>query len=869
MPSAELQILQAHRAGAPGWVTCRALTEAMDEAVLASFQTLPEAVRGSVSVLALGGYGRGELFPHSDVDLMVLCPAGELRAEAAAAAKTLLHRLWDAGVNVGHSVRTLEEAMELHGVLLDSWTAMLESRYLAGDRRLAGSLRAAMQETAGDSDSWFVLGILGDIQARAERYGNSVKLLEPNIKKSAGGLRDLQAVFWLYRSAERAWSGELAGGIPATRTFLEELAERGLVEQDAKERLLRAHDFLLRTRHEMHYQRAALNDTLDYGLQVAVAEALGYGRAAELRAVEVFMREYYLHARTVHWMNRHLLERFRGSSPTVPGSAEQLGGGLIAGSDRLTLEVGKRDFASAEELFGVFVAAAEHEIPLDGKVRSAVERGLPLITEEETRSPVLGGMMRRILQSGRVAETVREMYELGVLERYLPEFGRLVAFFQHNVYHYYTADEHTMIALANAERLHVARGVLHEVYRILPRRDILWLAILLHDIAKPLGVADHEITGVEVARGILKRIGMEDAIEPVSFLIRHHLLMEQVAFRRNIHDPGTIREFAAIVREPALLDYLYLLTYADLSAVNVNVWTEWKASMLEDLYRLTSEVLHRQLQGQEIETFHRERHDAVRADIVEALSAAFSREEVLRHLEGLGSDAYAAVFSEQEIAAHLREIQRGGAASTLLGNHEAYTEITVIGRDAPFALSRCCAVLSANDATIFDANVFTRDDGILIDRFRVAGANSGARLDERTAAKVSAEMAAVLEGRLDVEELFRAHHRKWKRRPRRPANPTIRTGVEFEDVGSYTIIDVYAPDSVGFLYRITETISSLGLDIEFARIATRVDGIVDAFYVRERTDGPLSDPGRRNEIRERILTTIRTMSELELSEERS
>ena len=861
------QILAAHRTGTPGWVTCRALTNAMDEAVLAAFEALPEVVRSSVSVLALGGYGRGELFPHSDVDLMVLCPAGALREEAAAGAKALLHRLWDAGVNVGHSVRTLDEAMELRGTSLDSWTSMLESRYVAGDGALATSLRVAMQHPGGDLDGWFVQGILADIQAREGRYGNSVKLLEPNIKKSAGGLRDLQAVFWLYRSAERSWSGELSEGVPATRRFLEELATRKLVEEETGARLLRAHDFLLRTRHEMHYQRDALNDTLDYGLQVAVAEALGYGGKAELRAVEVFMREYYLHARAVHWMNRQLLERFRGTSSGDSGSAEDLGGGLIASGDRLSFRRGKNGFATCEELFRVFVAAAEHELTLDGRVRAAVERGLSLITEEETHSAVLAAIMRRILQSGRVAETFREMYELGVLERYLPEFGRLVAFFQHNVYHYYTADEHTMIALANAERLKFTRGVLHEVYRILPRRDILWLAILLHDIAKPLGVADHEITGVEVAREVLTRLGMDDAIGPVSFLIRRHLLMEQVAFRRNIHDPGTIREFADIVREPALLDYLYLLTYADLSAVNVNVWTEWKASMLEDLYRLTSEVLRRQLQGQEIEAFHRERHDAVRADIVEALSATFSREEILRHLEALGSDAYAAVFSEEDIAAHLREIQRGRVASTLLKNHEAYTELTVIGRDAPFALSRCCAVLSANDATIFDANVFTREDGILIDRFRVAGAHSGTHLDERTGEKISSEMAAVLEGRVDVTELFRAHRRKWKRRPRRPANPTIRTGVEFEDAGSYTIIDVYAPDSVGFLYRITEAISTLGLDIEFARIATRVDGIVDAFYVRERSDGAVSDGGRRSEIRERILMTIRTMSELELSEE--
>jgi len=618
----------------------------------------------------------------------------------------------------------------------------------------------------------------------------------------------------------------------------------------------------------MHYQRGVLNDTLDYGLQVAVAEALGYGREAELRAVEVFMRDYYLHARAIHRMNRQILERFRDTPAPVASGANSLGGGLAISAQRLSLAEPQQSFASCEELFRVFVAAAEQGLPLDSRLRATVERSLTLVTQEETRSPALASMMRRILQSGRVAETIRDMYELGVLERYIPEFGRLVAFFQHNVYHYYTADEHTMIALANAERLRLERGVLHEVYRILPRRDVLWLAILLHDIAKPLGVADHEVTGVEVARTVLERLGMQDAFAAVSFLIRHHLLMEQVAFRRNIHDPATIREFADMVREPDLLDYLYVLTYADLSAVNVNVWTDWKASMLEDLYRLTSEVLRRQLRGHAIEAFHRERHDAIRARLVEALGEAFSREEVTAHLEALGSDAYASVFSEEEIASHLKEISRGKGPSTLFRQHEGYSELTVIGRDAPFALSRCCAVFSANDATIFDANVFTRSDGILIDRFRVAEAHSGTRLEERTAAKIASDMEAVLEGRLDVAHLFRAHHRKWKRRPRRPVNPSIRTGVEFEDAPAHTIIDVYAPDSVGLLYRITETISELGLDIELARIATRVDGIVDAFYVRERTGGVLTDPSRRAALRDRILETIRSMGELELSEER-
>jgi [protein-PII] uridylyltransferase len=375
-------------------------------------------------------------------------------------------------------------------------------------------------------------------------------------------------------------------------------------------------------------------------------------------------------------------------------------------------------------------------------------------------------------------------------------------------------------------------------------------------------VADHEITGVAVAEQVLNDLGLAHLAPKVGFLVRHHLGMEQTAFRRNVHDPATIREFAARFEEPALLDYLYVLTYADLSAVNTSVWTEWKAAMLHDLYRRTEDVLDRNLRGAEIDQYHATRRQEAETALAASLAGALPAEEVAAHLRGMNTEAYQAVFTPEEIARHIEVGRQQKDVSTIFVHQGSFTDVTVIARDAPFALSRFCAVLTAHDANIFDANIFTRSDGLIIDRFRVSGALTHRQLDQPACDRIAREMEDLMADRTNVEGLFREHHRKWKRRARTGGNPNIRTDVEFEETPGYTIIDVYAPDSVGFLYRITETISRLGLNIVFAKIATRVDGIVDSFYVLEQTGTPVADDTRREQIRSQILTALDTTTEL-------
>lgn len=856
------EIRAAHRGGADSVSTSVALSSMIDEAVRTTYETLGAhtgvASTESMAIFALGGYGRIELCPHSDIDILVVCDDAGEKAAAESTAQQFLRTLWDAGLQVGHAVRTVEEIMGLQGKDLTSWIAFLEGRPICGNAGYLESCSALLNRKPTATDDWLIGGILDDVAARHHRYGSSVKLLEPNVKNSAGGLRDLHALLWLRR-------GNLPGlntghsNVPAIPLLLQAFCTERLLDEEEFQRATAAFRFLLSVRHQMHYLRNRTQDVLEHTLQREVAEGLGYGARADVESVEEFMSQYYRHARFIHRLFRALSETFREqvrSSPVeIPG--EPIGSIFVLHHDRLIVREGVQMIESPADVFEVFVCAAEREVDVDAKLQRIVERSASLISPE---NDALAPLFRRILSSRRVASTLRMMSDLGILGRYIPEFEALMAFYQYSVYHYFTADEHTLIALKHAEQLRERPGVLREVFRNLKRKEILYLAILFHDITKPRGIADHEITGVGVAETVLHRLGLDEIVPEVSFLIRYHLVMEQVAFRRNIHDPDTIREFTALFVRPELLDYLYVLTYADLSAVNTSVWTEWKAALLQELYQFGTEVLRRNLKGEAVQRFHEEKTRRATETVKNRLGVTFDARDIEEHLDGIQDDTYLSLFSDEEISQHIREAKGDNPVSILFAQQAGYTEVTVIARDAPFALAKFCAVLAANDANIIDASIFTRSDGIIIDRFRVSDVAGGFHLRHEVCEKISVELPAVLTGDVKIEGLFEAHRRKWKRRPKLPPDPRVRMDVAFETTPRFTIFDVYAPDSLGLLYRITESLSQLDLDIRFAKIATRVDGIVDAFYTVDRTGKPLATEQCKDVCRE-LLATVHAASE--------
>ncbi|HTR80389.1 MAG TPA: [protein-PII] uridylyltransferase [Bacteroidota bacterium] len=871
--SGSAEIFQLHRNGADGFTVASRLTSLVDTTLADLWNVNP--MHDNFAVVALGGYGRCELCPHSDFDLMVLAENEKAKNAGSATIQEFLRSLWDAGFNVGHSVRTIQDCVNLYETDVDSWASILESRFVSGSRQvLRVYADAVFKQIQKKFDLVFVKAIMVGMDERHEKYGNSVKLLEPNVKNSAGGLRDLHNLLWVYRSTDTDYFSDspFLSGESSCKLMLDTFYRKNVISKEERDAVTSALNFLLRTRHETHYLAKTIHDSLDFSIQREIATGLGYGEDKELQYVEKFMREYFLHARSIFRLNQRLINHFRKSvepSSWRKPKEQILDTHFIARGDELLQRNTAVEISTPAEILKAFYWCGKLSFnlghSLQGKLASLGSS--PHIFNEQTiTSEEAANVFLDILRlPSNVASTLTMMNDFDVLGKYIPEWGELVAFVQHSIYHYYTADAHTLIALEHAERLSEGKGILSRVYRGLEKKEILYLALLLHDIEKPNGIQEHEIRGVDTARRVLERIHYRDEFGDVAFLIRNHLMMEQIAFRRNISDPKTIAEFAEMFQRPEQLDLLFLVTYCDLSAVNKNVWTSWKEMLLQELYVRTRRILERKLPFKEAVSFQREQYQEAARALVQSMSEHIPREEVEHHISSIHNEAYIQIFTENEIAEHLAHIRKLDTLSSIVSHEDSHSAVTVITQDAPFLLSNLCGVLSANDANIFDAQIFTRDDGIVIDRFRVVNVSTKAGLQDEQVEKIKQDFDDVMRGNVTLEHLFEKHHRRWKRRVQPLFHPNIRIDVVFEDAQDFTIADVYAPDAVGFLYKVTRTFSQLGLNIHFAKIATRVDGIVDSFYILDADGKPIRSKERKEQIKERVLHRVYQLINIQLS----
>ena len=429
------------------------------------------------------------------------------------------------------------------------------------------------------------------------------------------------------------------------------------------------------------------------------------------------------------------------------------------------------------------------------------------------------------------------MNELGVLKIFLPEFKDLIGFLQHGVYHFYTADEHTLITIKNVEKLEREHSQLGRLFSSLKDRESLYLGLLFHDIAKPINISGHEIIGAEVASAIMFRLGYsEEEIDRVSLLVKNHLVMEQVAFRRNLNDPETLNNFASRFNNTDELNLLYLVTYADLSAVNPAVWTSWKSDLLAELYRKTYAMLEEKMSGEEFLISN----TYVIPKEISKHSDAISEDHVQEHIDSINDIAYAHNFTEKEIAKHVEEINKGVTISTSFKELNDFTNVTVITRDFSSLLSKVCGVLSINGVNIHDARIFTRKDGIVIDTFNVTDFNTGKKIEKDRYPKIRKDMRSVISGLLQLSTEFAKMKSKWWRIESKLFKRSGKVKIEFENHEKYTIIDIFSPDRLGFLYQVTSKMNRLGLSIYFAKISTRGDDIVDSFYVLDASGKKIS-----------------------------
>jgi [protein-PII] uridylyltransferase len=852
-----------HDAHGEGTTVSLLLTSAVDEAIKAA--TAATESNEQIAAVAVGGYGRAELCPHSDIDITFIITGG---IEASFLAQRVMHFLWDMGLNIGHSVRNIGQVLDTYKNDHDSWAATLEYRYVAGSRNIFEELDSAVRDfVRSNDDRSFVTSTLDGIIVRHSKYGKSTSLLEPNIKKSAGGLRDLQALLWMFRSMYPDFLPvpDYSNVKLALLDFLEKLVDKGFINQLQYVHTRDAFEFVLRTRQSLHYQSSSLNDLLDFEIQKKVAVNMGYESEDRSRGVEAFMRDYYRHARKIYRLNQVLSDKIRAMlNPQASlANSVDLDDDYSLTGDKISF---RRDVGNNPiRLFKAFQHKVDTGLHFDENVHETLAQELDVFSQHEfQQSAAAASIFKSILSSRKnVAFTLMSMNELGILGRYLPEFGRLIGFFQHNVYHYYTADEHTLAAVENLESIGERDPILGELLESVLRRDTLYLGVIFHDIAKPISIGRHEIVGVEVAEKALSRIGFNEMVDDVCFLVRNHLKMEQIAFRRNIGDPETVYAFTRIFGNDEQLKMLYLLTYADLSAVNPGVWTKWKAQLLYELYKKSFHIINEALDAEGVVSLQEQQRGNREKSILDKMPSE-KNEAIRKHFSSIKNDLYTVVFDDKEIVDHIEAIESNiETVNVTFRQSEDYTDVTIIARDAPFQLSRFCSSLSANDANIVDANVFTRDDGTIIDRFKVFDNITRKNLTESQMQKIESELRAILTGKTDPDLLFERHRMRWQRKLKNEINPNIKVAVQTSETSDFTLIEVFAPDSLGFLYKVTSAISSAGLSIHFAKIATRVDGIVDTFYVL-RNDGIKPLQNELDSVRGNILRIINESIESEL-----
>jgi [protein-PII] uridylyltransferase len=824
-------ILKAHNQGASGTQTVQAITQSTDSLILALYnEGIIEKGHASknFAVIAQGGYGRGALNPKSDIDLLFLFE--KKVDEGDPVTRLILHTLWDLHFEVGYSTRTLSDCMAAAQEDTDSLTSMLEARYLAGNEGLAQRLeRALAKRYFGRKARGFINSKVAERIRRHSRAGFSVQLIEPNIKESPGGLRDTHAVGWFLKARR---------GLKAPEGLLE---DHILTRRNYK-LYVDALDFLLRTRNALHFHTQKSLDVLEHDLQSIVAKSLGYAdREGEL-GVEHFMRDYYFHARNIKHISDLTCERFKGQSSANRAvgllTRRDLDDGAVLYPTHIGLPKVRRTFFLDDpiRILNLFLNAQRFGVPLNETAQQSIKDHLALIDDPFRSSIAVCGIFLKILRGkAGIASTLRMMHELDVLGAYIPEFGSLTCLVQYNRYHIYTADEHTLVAIENLERLSRGNnlpddlGHLKRVFNEIPRKQLLYLGLLMHDVGKSARGDDHSSTGATMTGAFLKRINLpQDQMDDVVFLVQYHLYMPDISQRRDLSDPTLIADFASLFSHPDQLRMLYVLSYADLSAVTRTAWTAWKAHLLRELYEKAFDAMTLKVAQPE---------GAAREDIQDLMAEMddqFSFKQLTEHLSNM-PPRYPSQTSAQEVTEHMRLIENLGKelAGISVSRSGLFTEIIICTNDKPYRLSEICGVLATYDINIFSAQAHTRRDGIIIDIFQVIGPEDDPEIGANMQKKIRDALVEILQGGLQIEELIDRYQQRWSRK-RQPAIP-IPTEVTFDNDASeqYTILDVSAQDGIGLLYKLTRTLSELGLDIYTARIGTQADRAVDAFYVRK------------------------------------
>ena len=867
------EILARHRAGAGGQEVVRAISALTDEVIGTLFRSIvaefPGPEPAPLSLVATGGYGRRELAPRSDIDLLALLPPASdkaARKRADAIAEHLHRALWDTGLEAGYAARTLEQCVQLAREDHTIRTALLDGRLVAGDPQLFKGLeRATVTELEQRRVEEFIGDKLEEFNERRTRYGGSVWLLEPHIKQGKGGLRDLQAALWIARVRHK-----VAG--------LGEAGERGLLPQREVSAARAARDLLWRLRNELHYATARRDDRLTFDNQRRLAQALGYTDDPEGElGVEKLMHDTYVALQEIARASEALIDRCaiedspRSALKRVP-RPQAIDAAFKVWNGRVTVNEREVFAHRPADMVRLYAVAETWGLPVYSYARDLLVQELqriggPLATDREAHAE----LWQLLVREGSDGSALQLLHEMGVLGALFPEIARLRARAQHSLYHVYTVDTHTVFAMAHMMRLRSGSYIdsepdLTRVARAQQRPLILMLGLLFHDLGKGLG-PDHSTRGAELVRAYAQRIGLDPAdARDVEWLVQVHLRMSHISQRRDLEDAALIEAFAREVGTAERLEMLYLLTYADMSSVSQENWTRWKANLLRTLYEKThATMLAEGLGAPE----HARSVEARRQRLVDRLASLAGEQAALlpEFVQEL-PERYLATAPPEDAARHLKlwsVARKVGFAGELHRSEVGEADLTLLATDRPGLLALFTAALAANGIDILGAEVNSLSSGIALDTFVVREAGGGTPPPSRWEA-ARADLLRLLSGAEDPHRLVQKRLRRasWAN----AAAPAVQTKVRVDDVSSnsMTILDVMTQDRPGLLHTIADALHRAGVSIEVARIATEGNRATDAFYLRDlganpgSEGGKITDPARRAAVVDAVQAAIASLA---------
>jgi [protein-PII] uridylyltransferase len=839
-----------------------------------------------VTLVALGGYGREELSPWSDVDVMFLCSQKIARNAAQPLrehlSQQILYPLWDCGLKVGHSTRTIDEAVAEARRNMQTKTALLEARRVAGSQQLFDTFTQAYRAYyTGENPKDYIAARLDDQSGRRAKFADTVFNQEPDLKNGVGGLRDYQSTVWMAR-------------VRLDLTRIEELSDLNYVRAEEVAEFQRAHDFLLRVRNELHFISPRATDVMSLDQQPRIAEELGFAGADPLAQVEAFMQEYYRAAQTVFRVSKLVEDRLALSIGRGSGERRSFKDTLLAARFQRARRldgfiVRGRELAADQptvfkedpvRLIRVFRHSQTLNAPPDLHLRELIRESLPLLTREVAASADATVSFRAILgEVGAVEPVLTRMHELGVLGRLVPEFDGLTCLVQHEYYHRYTADVHTLSAIRELDRIFTAAEPITLKYReaLHETKDpaLLYLTLLLHDIGKAEGIRGHAESGVRLALPILERFGVEpNDRELVAFIIKNHLVMARFWQKRDVDDPGTAAAFAELVGDAERLRHLYVHTFCDARGTAADLWNSYKDTLHTALFRAT---LDRLKLGQEADAAPLRKKTMTQQQLITQTIPGISADEITAHF-GLLPDRYFVHTDAAEIALHLQMVNRLLRSITTADSvgslrpviewkddlNRSLTVVNVVTWDRAGLFYKLAGAFSVAGLNILGAKVISRTDHIAIDTFYVVEPGLGPVQSAPAQDKFARIIEEALMTNRDLLPDIVAQARKIAatRYLQVSSGETLQSSfpptvdVYHELSMQRTIVEVQARDQIGLLYRLAKAISDHGFDITFARIGTERGVAIDTFYIEGANHEPVVSPERLEALRSTLNEVI-------------